>query len=124
MITNKLVDVTDLKKEDCKCKNCGCGKMTMEEMVTMIDDQTLPFVQTNHEGYITREFDASAPEHLFKWHFDDADREITALNENDWRFQFDNELPIPMAGTVFVKKGEYHRLIKGTSPLTLKIIEK
>tara|TARA_R110000782_G_scaffold218511_1_gene305915 strand:- start:2411 stop:2749 length:339 start_codon:yes stop_codon:yes gene_type:complete len=110
--------------EDCKCTNCGCGKTTMEEMVTMMDDQTLPFIQTNHEGYIIREFDANAAEHLFKWHRDDADREIITLNENDWRFQFDNEIPIPMNGTVFVREGEYHRLIKGTSPLTLKIIEK
>ena len=124
MQEDNLVSVTDLMNEDCKCKSCGCGKMTMEEMVTMIDDTSLPFIQTNHEGYITREFDASAPEHLFKWHFDGTDREITALNENDWRFQFDNQLPIPMSGTIFVKEGEYHRLIKGTTQLTLKIIEK
>lgn len=104
--------------------DCDCNDMSFEEMVRQIDDQTLPFTQTEHDGYFIRTFDPNAPAHLYKWHFDECDRVIEALNDSDWKFQFDNELPIPLKGQITITSHLYHRLIPGTTPLSLKIIEK
>jgi hypothetical protein len=56
-----------------------------------------------------------------KWHTDWEDRVIDVINENDWKFQFDNELPIQMKGRIIIEKGVWHRVIKGTSNLEIKI---
>ena len=106
--------------------DCNCNDMSFEEMVRQIDDQTLPFTQTEHDGYFIRTFDPNAPAHLYKWHFDREDRIVEVLEDSDWRFQYDNEMPIPLITGVDVKipAGIYHRIIPGTTPLSLKIIEK
>lgn len=104
--------------------DCNCSEMSFEEMVFQIEDQTLPFVQAEGDGYVIRSFDPEAPAHLYKWHFDEADRVVTPLNLNDWRFQFDNEMPQPFNETVFIEAGKIHRLIPGNSPLNVKIVEK
>ena len=83
-----------------------------------------PYNENRNGNIIRRTFSKDVLDKELTWHRDHEDRIVIPVNENDWYVQFDNELPIPMVGTVFVKKGEYHRLIKGTSPLTLKIIEK
>jgi hypothetical protein len=49
------------------------------------------------------------------------DRVVEILNDNDWKFQFDDQLPIKMEGTIEIKKGEWHRIIKGSTPLNVKI---
>jgi len=56
-----------------------------------------------------------------KWHFDDEDRIIEAIEETDWKLQFDNQLPIELKGPIKIKKGEYHRLIKGSGDLKISI---
>ena len=108
--------------EDCKCKNCGCGTMSMDEMISMIDDQTLPFTETIiSENIIIREFQPNQPNHLFKWHFDEQDRIINAIEDNDWKFQYDNKIPIPLKGYIKIEAGVYHRIIPGKTPLKLQI---
>jgi hypothetical protein len=98
--------------------------VTYEEMVEMIEDQRLPFTEEKFNGYIIRHFDPSYPKHLFKWHWDEEDRTVEVLNDSDWRFQYDNELPIKMSAgdTINIPKGIIHRIIKGTTQLSLKII--
>ena len=56
-----------------------------------------------------------------KWHFDEEDRIIEAIGETDWKFQFDNLLPIELKGPIQIKRGEYHRLIKGSGDLKILI---
>jgi len=106
-------------------EDCNCNDMSFEEMIFQMDDQTLPFKQAEHDGYIIREFDPNAPLHLYKWHFDEEDRTIEPLNDSDWRFQYDNELPIPLLVGIDIKipKGLYHRIIPGTTPLAIKIVK-
>jgi hypothetical protein len=36
-------------------------------------------------------------------------------------FQFDNQLPIEIKGPIEIKRGEYHRLIKGSGDLKISI---
>jgi hypothetical protein len=56
-----------------------------------------------------------------KWHIDLEDRIIKALEPNDWKFQFDNQLPVTINGEIFVPSGVWHRLIKGSCTLKLQI---
>jgi hypothetical protein len=109
---------------DCKCKECKCGKESMEEMIRKIDDNTKPFVETIiSDNEVIREFTTGYPDHLYKWHADPEDRLVEVLEDSDWRFQYDNELPIPMIVGVDIKipKGVIHRIIPGKSDLKIKI---
>lgn len=111
--------------KDCKCKNCGCGKMSMEELISNINDQTKPFIEEFFDDYSIRTFEPTYPEHLYKWHSDPEDRNIEVLEDSDWRFQYDNELPSPLLAGIDIKipKGTIHRIIKGTTNLKIKIFK-
>lgn len=98
--------------------------LSNKEVLDMIFDQRKPFTEERYDGYIIRHFDPSYPEHLFKWHWDEEDRTIEVLEDSDWRFQYDNEMPIPMLVGVDIKipAGVIHRVIRGTTPLSIKIL--
>jgi hypothetical protein len=56
------------------------------------------------------------------WHRDREDREISPLHPTDWKFQFDNNTPQTLLeGSLFIPKETYHRLIKGSGDLKLKV---
>jgi len=110
--------------KDCKCTSCKCNELTNEQVINQMEDQTKPFTQEDYStDTVLRHFDKSAPDHLYKWHADDEDRFVESLNENDWQFQFDNELPqsIEPGKIIHIPKGLIHRLIKGTSELSISI---
>lgn len=82
----------------------------------------LPFEETwENERSSIRIFDGSLNEEELKWHFDEEDRVIESNSETDWLFQFDNKIPQPIKGEIKIAKGEWHRLIKGTGKLELRI---
>ena len=68
-----------------------------------------------------RTFSTDVFDEELKWHFDEEDRVIEAIGETDWKFQFDNQLPIELKGSIQIKRGEYHRLIKGSGDLKISI---
>ena len=45
------------------------------------------------------------------------------MNKTDWLIQLENKLPQELNSTVFIERGEWHRLIKGTDKLKLKIVK-
>ena len=55
------------------------------------------------------------------WHRDREDRIIEPVEKTDWKFQIDNELPFTIEGRILIPKGVYHRLIKGTGDLKIKL---
>jgi hypothetical protein len=73
------------------------------------------------EGEI-RIFPADTQKKDLVWHRDPEDRIIEPLQDTDWKFQFDNEVPIELT-RLFIEKDTYHRLIKGTGELELKVIK-
>jgi len=82
----------------------------------------LPFEENwISEKISTRVFSPNVIDDELKWHIDMEDRIVEVLNENDWKFQFDDKLPIEMKGIIEIKKGEWHRIIKGSTPLRVKI---
>jgi hypothetical protein len=75
------------------------------------------------DNYIIREFSQDIDELDLIWHMDDEDRTIIAIEETDWMFQFDDELPIPLNSPISIPRHKVHRVIKGSGNLKLKIIK-
>lgn len=83
----------------------------------------LPFSEKINNGFYIRTFSSDLNENELKWHFDEEDRIVICENNTDWLFQFDNELPITINKNepIFIQKNIFHRIIKGTNNLKLKI---
>jgi hypothetical protein len=74
------------------------------------------------DNYIIREFSQDIDELDLIWHMDDEDRTIIAIEETDWMFQFDDELPVSLNSPISIPRHKVHRVIKGSGDLKLKII--
>lgn len=84
----------------------------------------LPYSEEVKNGYTIREFLDSTPSFEFVWHRDKEDRIVKALHKTDWKFQIDNDIPrILTEKELFIPKETYHRLIKGTGNLKVKIVK-
>jgi hypothetical protein len=70
-----------------------------------------------------RQFDDSINPIELKWHRDDEYRTVVALEKTDWLIQLENRLPQSLNSPVFISMGEWHRLIKGTGELKVKIVK-
>jgi hypothetical protein len=77
-------------------------------------------IETTDE-YIIREFDENIDPVELMWHRDNEDRLVEALESTDWLVQLDDSLPILLDKPIFIPKHVYHRTIKGTGPLLVKI---
>ena len=85
---------------------------------------TLPYKDTKiGDNMFIREFAQDTDSGEFMWHRDREDRIIESIDETDWMVQIDNELPKKIEGEVFIPMGAYHRLIKGTGDLKIKLIK-
>ena len=72
-----------------------------------------------------RTFSESVDEMELIWHRDREDRKITILEGDNWQLQMDNELPVSLdvGKTYFIPKLIYHRVLKGTTDLKIRIEE-
>ena len=68
-----------------------------------------------------REFSTDVDTHELEWHIDREDRTVEVIENIDWQFQLDNNLPQLLKETIFIPKETYHRVIKGTGNLKVKI---
>jgi len=83
---------------------------------------TLPFQETKlGDNTFIREFVQDTDSGEFMWHRDREDRIIESIEHTDWKIQLDNELPKNIEGEIFIPMGVYHRLIKGTRNLKIKL---
>jgi len=76
------------------------------------------------EKYIIREFDDNIDPIELMWHRDDEDRLVEIIDPGQgWKLQFENELPWDLETnmSICILKHEWHRVIKGTGTLKLKI---
>ena len=82
----------------------------------------LPFKEVNiKENTFIREFKQDTDSGEYVWHRDREDRIIESIDETNWGFQLDNQLPIRFVDKIYIPKGVYHRLIKGDGDLKLKL---
>ena len=85
---------------------------------------SLPFQETKlGNNVFIREFNHETDSGEFMWHRDREDRLIKSIGKTDWLIQIDNELPKEINEEVFIPMGVYHRLIKGTNDLKIKLIK-
>tara|TARA_R110001592_G_scaffold87117_5_gene257310 strand:- start:33427 stop:33708 length:282 start_codon:yes stop_codon:yes gene_type:complete len=82
-------------------------------------------ISKGNNTYI-REFTVDTDSSELIWHRDKEDREVTILEGNGWKFQRDNGLPITLnkGDTIYIKKNEYHRIIKGDTNLKISLLKK
>jgi hypothetical protein len=84
----------------------------------------LPFKEIKlSDNTFIREFSQDTDSGEMMWHRDREDRVIESIGDTDWLIQIDNELPKKIEGEVFIPMGIYHRLIKGTGDLKIKLLK-
>ena len=84
----------------------------------------LPFKEeVMSDNVFIREFKEDTDSGEFMWHRDREDRIIESIDETDWKIQLDDELPKVIQGEVFIPMGVYHRVIKGTGDLKIRLIK-
>lgn len=83
---------------------------------------SLPFKETlvGDNQYI-REFSTDVDIHELEWHIDKEDRIVEVVENSGWEIQLDNQLPKLLNDKLFIPKETYHRVIKGTGKLIVKI---
>ena len=73
------------------------------------------------DEYIIREFSNDIDTIELMWHCDDESRTIEIIGNTDWQIQLDNQLPTSLNTPIFIERHQWHRVIKGTGNLLLKI---
>ena len=82
----------------------------------------LPFQETKlSDNEFIREFKQDTDSGDFMWHRDHENRIIESIGETDWMIQIDNELPKQIKGEILIPMSIYHRVIKGTGDLKIKL---
>lgn len=101
--------------EDDDVDNIGLSDLGLEENKRPYRDLKVT------KNYIIREFSKDIDPTELKWHRDREDRIVEIVGKTDWKIQVENQLPTSLNESVFIPKGEWHRLIKGNGKLVLKI---
>lgn len=73
------------------------------------------------QNVVIRCFDQNIDPIELKWHRDDENRLVEAIEDTDWLVQLENELPVSLNKPIFIPKHMWHRTIKGTGSLKIKI---
>ena len=81
----------------------------------------LPFQETKlSDNTFIRVFRQDTDSGEYIWHRDRESRIIESIGDTDWLIQIDNELP-KVIDKVLIPMGVYHRVIKGTGDLKIKL---
>jgi len=88
-----------------------------------INEEKLPFKEKKSKNSRIREFSQDVDNGELKWHVDEEDRMVKSLHKTDWMVQIDNQLPQKLTENkeIFIPKGVYHRVIKGSGNLKVKV---
>jgi hypothetical protein len=73
------------------------------------------------DTHVIREFDQDIDPIELMWHRDQEDRIVESIGSTDWQIQMDNNLPVSLNNSIFISKYVWHRVIKGSNTLKLKI---
>jgi hypothetical protein len=83
---------------------------------------SLPFKETKlEENTFIREFKQDTDSGEFTWHRDRESRIVQSIERTDWLVQIDDELPKSLNEEVFIPIGAWHRIIKGSGDLKIKL---
>jgi hypothetical protein len=85
-------------------------------------DSGKPYIDLeNNDFYIIREFSQDIDPIELLWHRDDENRIVEIIGKTDWKLQLEDCLPTSLNTPIFIPKRKYHRVIKGTDVLKIKI---
>jgi hypothetical protein len=88
-------------------------------------NNNLPYIDVeNNDFYIIREFNENIDPIELLWHRDDEDRIVEIICHTDWQLQLENGLPTSLNQPIFIPRHCWHRVLKGTGPLRLKIYKR
>jgi len=110
------------------CHKCGfdseTNKFDMKALETW-KSENLPFIEEISNYSIIRTFNEDVDTDELVWHRDYEDRVVIVLSETDWKFQFDNQLPITLkeGSEIMIPKSSYHRVIKGNGSLVVEVLK-
>jgi len=85
------------------------------------NDTQLPFEENKVNGFFIRTFSNDVEDTELVWHRDKEDRVVESVGHTDWMIQIDNELPKPLTERTFIPKEKYHRVIKGSGDLVVRV---
>lgn len=80
-----------------------------------------PFDENIVDGYHIRKFSENVENSELVWHRDKEDRIVESVAYTDWMIQIDNQLPIPLTERTLIPKDVYHRVIKGSGDLIVRV---
>jgi hypothetical protein len=80
-----------------------------------------PFDENIVDGYHIRKFSESVENSELVWHRDKEDRIVESVGYTDWMIQIDNQLPKPLTERTLIPKDVYHRVIKGSGDLIVRV---
>ena len=90
-----------------------------------LDEEVKPYTDIEvTDKYIIREFNENIDPIELMWHRDNEARTIEIIGKTDWKIQLDNQLPTSLNEQIHIPKHMWHRVIKGTGNLKLKIHKK
>ena len=81
----------------------------------------LPFEEITGTDKRIRIFKFDTVSEELKWHRDEDDRYVELIEESDWQFQFDDDLPIKFPKRLIIPRMMWHRVIKGEGDLKIAI---
>jgi hypothetical protein len=84
-------------------------------------DMSFPFKEHIKNGYHIRTFSEDIKEDELVWHRDKEDRIVESVGDTNWEIQLDNKLPKSLTETIYIPKETYHRVIKGSGELIVKV---
>lgn len=94
-------------------------KSVLGKVLNKKDDK--PYDEKVEEGYHIRTFSKDTNESELVWHRDKEDRIVESIGDTDWMVQLDNNIPTPLTEKVSIPKNTYHRVIKGSGDLKVRI---
>ncbi len=97
--------------------------LTFGEEKLILDFGNMIYEDTIKDDQLIRNFHEEIDEVELKWHRDEETRIIVSLNETDWQIQLENSLPCSLNSITVIPAMYWHRLIKGTGDLSLKIVK-
>lgn len=106
------------------CHRCGFdNKLNDYDIISLKkwQKENLPFIEEQYnDNEVFRTFEQKTDDSDLTWHMDNEDRIVESMEKTDWKIQLDNELPV-FIEKIFIPKGVYHRVIKGSGDLKVKI---
>jgi hypothetical protein len=84
-----------------------------------------PYIDIHNDSdFVIREFDENIDPIELMWHRDQEDRIVESVFPTNWKVQLDNNLPMSLDKSIFIPKYAWHRVIKGTGNLQVKIYKR